>query len=79
MTQDAVARNLETMADAVRQVPEALKAGHPEINWREIAAFRNVLAHDYLTLDLPRTWQAVEEDVPGLKTAVAAMREELGV
>lgn len=79
LRQDAVIRNLEVMADAARNLPAELKDAHPEVNWKGIAAFRNVLAHDYMKLDLPRTWQAIEDDLPGLKAAVAAMRKQLGI
>jgi uncharacterized protein with HEPN domain len=45
---DAALRNLQTMAEANQKLPESLKAPYPEIEWRKISAFRNVIAHNYL-------------------------------
>ena len=50
--QDAVLRNLQTIAESTQRLSEEIKAKHPEIEWQRIAAFRNVLVHDYLGVDL---------------------------
>ena len=55
-----------------------MKDKHPEVNWYQIAGFRNVLVHDYLSVDLDRVWLIVERELPGLKRAIAAMLQELG-
>jgi len=77
-TQDAVLRNLHTLAESTRRVSEALKASRPDVDWRAIAAFRNIVVHDYLGVDLNQIWDIVRNDLPGLKRAVGAMRQELG-
>jgi uncharacterized protein with HEPN domain len=71
--QDAVLRNLQTLAESTQRLSESLKACHPRIEWRRIGAFRNVLVHDYLGIDIERIWQIVQRDVPELKTAVLKM------
>jgi len=71
--QDAVLRNLQTMAEATQHLSDSVKSNRPEIDWQRIAAFRNVLVHDYLGLDMDRIWQIVEEDIPPLKAAVVAL------
>ena len=38
--------------ECARQISEPLKTGHPEVDWRGILGFRNVLVHDYLAVDL---------------------------
>jgi uncharacterized protein with HEPN domain len=77
-TQDAVLRNLHTLAESTRRVSEALKASRPDVDWRAIVAFRNIVVHDYLGVDLNQIWDIVRNDLPGLKRAVEAMRQELG-
>lgn len=64
--QDAVLRNLQTMAESTQRLSESTRQHHPEIEWRQIAAFRNVLVHDYLGIDLERVWEIVHRDVPAL-------------
>ena len=77
-TQDAVLRNLHTLAESTRRLSDALKARHPDTDWRSIAAFRNVLVHDYLGVDLQQVWDIVERDLPPLKHKVEAILRLLG-
>jgi uncharacterized protein with HEPN domain len=46
-----------------------MKAQHPEIEWNRIAAFRNLLVHDYLGIDIERIWEIVQRDLEELKSA----------
>lgn len=71
--QDAVLRNLQTMTEATQRLSEAATSTHPEIEWPRIAAFRNVLVHNYLGIDLETIWGIVQSDVPALKLAISAM------
>ena len=77
--QDAVLRNLQTMAEATQRLSERAKQARPEIDWRAIGAFRNVLVHNYLGIDLSQTWLIVQRDVPPLKTAVRALLSDPAV
>jgi uncharacterized protein with HEPN domain len=43
---------------------------HPHVEWRQIADFRNVLAHGYADIRLDRVWRAVVADLPALKAVV---------
>jgi uncharacterized protein with HEPN domain len=74
--QDAVLRNLQTLAESTQRLSENLKARHPQIEWRRIAAFRNILVHDYLGIDLERVWETTQRDVPELKCNVAEILKE---
>lgn len=38
---------------------------------------RNVVAHGYFKLDLSIVWSTVQKDLPGLLTAVRAMKAQL--
>lgn len=75
--QDAVLRNLQTLSESTQRLAEALKAQHPEIEWNRIAAFRNVLVHDYLGIDMERVWEIVQRDIPALKRASLALLRSL--
>lgn len=79
LIQDAVLRNLQTLAESSQRVSDRLKTSHPDVPWRDIAGFRNVLVHQYLGVDLDYAWRVVEDDVPGLKKRVHAILQDLGV
>lgn len=74
--QDAVLRNLQTMAESTQRLSAPLKASHSEVEWASIAALRNVLVHNYLGTDLGTIWEIARRDVPRLKSAVLAMLED---
>jgi uncharacterized protein with HEPN domain len=73
MIQDAVLRNLHTLSESTQRLSGALTDQHTEVDWTSIAAFRNVVVHDYLGIDLPRIWDILKRDLPTLKRAINAM------
>jgi uncharacterized protein with HEPN domain len=75
MIQDAVIRNLQVLAESTERLTEGLKAADPSINWSGIAGFRNLLVHDYFSVDLSAVWQIIAEDIPTLKRAIVRMIE----
>lgn len=76
-TRDAVLRNLHTMAESAARVSLKTRIRYPDVAWRDIGAFRNVVVHDYLALDLSIIWDVVDRDVPPLKSQVEGILEFL--
>ena len=70
ITQDAVLRNLQTIGQSIARVPPEITATRPDVDWRSIVGFRNVLVHDYLGVNLARVWEIPERDLPVLKLAI---------
>jgi uncharacterized protein with HEPN domain len=76
LVQDAVLRRLQTMAESTQRLTEAAKAATPEVDWRSLSGFRNVLVHDYLGgIDLERVWDTLENDLPRLEIAIRKLLE----
>jgi uncharacterized protein with HEPN domain len=71
--QDAVLRNLQTMAESTQRLTDSVKARRPDVEWRQLAAFRNVMVHGYLGVDLHLVWEIIHHDVPRLKAAVESL------
>ncbi len=69
-TSRAVERCLEIISEASRRVPEDAKASHPEIPWVEIAAFGNLLRHEYQRVDPYLIWKTATHSLPELREAV---------
>lgn len=78
LVQDAVIRNLQTLAESSQRLSSEIKGTEPQIPWRELAGFRNVIVHGYLGVDLGAVWLVVEQDLPALTAAVDRMAERLG-
>ena len=77
LIQDAVIRNLQIMAESTQRLSDSLKEQHPEVPWRKIAGFRNILVHDYLGIDLDRIWEIVNKDMPQLKASVEKILNQI--
>lgn len=78
LIQDAVLRRLQTMAESTQRLSDNLKANAPDVDWRALSGFRNILVHDYLNgVDLDRVWNAVTDYLPGLESAVMQLSESL--
>ncbi len=77
LVQDAVVRNLQTMAESTQRLSDSLKSSNPSVDWTAISGFRNILVHDYLGLDLERLWGVVNRRLPLLKAEIERMLEEL--
>lgn len=74
---DASLRNLQTLSEATQQLPQQLKDRFPDIPWRSISGFRNILVHNYLGDIDPLTVQrVVVVHLPQLEEAVKIMLAE---
>ncbi len=74
LIQDAVLRNLQVLAESTKRISDTLQAAHPEVDWRGVAGFRNVLVHEYFRVNLTRVWEIVSADIPDLKIQMEAIR-----
>jgi len=77
LIQDAVIRNFEVLGEIAKRIDAAFKEQHPEIPWRSVTAFRDVLIHDYEDLRVEIVWQTISNDIPALQIALEALLESL--
>lgn len=78
LIQDAVLRNLSTLTESTLRLSDGLRDSYPDVAWKEIAKFRNVVVHDYLGVNLDRVWKIVENDLPVLERQARAILDDLG-
>lgn len=77
MRVDAVVRNLETLGEAVKHLPDDIRALSPETPWAQIAGLRDVLAHTYFSVNLALIWDIVTNEAPDLRPVVKRLKETL--
>ena len=75
-TQDAVLRNLHTLSESSTRVSDEIRERYPHVAWQEMRAFRHVVVHVYLGLELDQIWDIIVNDLPPVKQAILAMLEE---
>ncbi len=77
LIQDAVIRNLQTMAESSQRLSDSTRAIASEVPWRAISGFRNIIVHDYLGVDIDMVWQVVSAELPALLTQLLKVRAAL--
>lgn len=73
---DAVLRNLEIIGEAVKNISEETRQKYPNVKWRKIAGFRDIVAHEYFGINDETVWDIVENEVPALLGMVKTMLGE---
>jgi uncharacterized protein with HEPN domain len=66
----AVTRCLEIISEASRRLPEALKARHTSIEWRDMAAAGNIYRHEYEDVAARRVWRTLTVSLPVLLAVI---------
>ncbi len=77
MMQDAIIRNFEVMGEATKRLTTELRQQHPQVAWRRIAGFRDVLIHNYGEIRLDAVWTAIATELPALETQLLEILQEL--
>jgi uncharacterized protein with HEPN domain len=70
LIQDSVYRRLEIIGEAVKNLPGDYRKQHSEVPWKRIAGLRDVLIHQYFSVDAELTWSLLQEDLPALKRQI---------
>lgn len=75
--QDSVIRRLEVLGEAAKNLPEDVRAAHPEVPWKKIVGMRDILIHGYFGVDLNLVWKVATEELAALRTHLEQMLKDL--
>ena len=70
LIQSWILLHLQRIGEAARSMSSTTHEQYPEINWRDIIDFRNLLVHEYFRVDLKIIWQIIEQEIPTLKQQI---------
>jgi uncharacterized protein with HEPN domain len=76
-TFDAVARNLQIIGEAVKNIPTEMRDQYSQIEWRKIAGLRDILAHTYFAVEDEIIWDIVQTKLADLRECIAIMKSDL--
>ena len=65
-TFDAVVRNLIVIGEALKHIPQDVCDRYPQVQWREIAGFRDIAVHEYFGIDEDILWDIIHNEIPSL-------------
>ena len=66
MMLNASVRQLEIIGEASNRLSEHIHLENPNIPWRTIIGFRNVIVHEYFGLDDKIVWAVIQNEIPSL-------------
>lgn len=71
--QDAVIRQLEVIGEATKRLSAEIREREGDVPWRRIAGLRDVLIHDYMSVDIEAVWRITETELPALRARVESI------
>lgn len=71
LLRSGILQKLTIIGEAASRLPSDFRENHPEIEWSDIAAFRNIAVHVYFAVDWSIVWVAATHDAPELRQRVA--------
>jgi uncharacterized protein with HEPN domain len=73
MLQRACSRSIEIIGEAAKNVSPALKKASPQIPWKQLAAMRDKLIHQYFGVNWVIVWDVIENHLPVLRTDIGIL------
>jgi uncharacterized protein with HEPN domain len=73
LVRSAVLQKLTVIGEAAARLSPELRNRHPETEWADIVAFRNIAVHAYFTVDWSIVWVAATQDAPVLRQRAAGI------
>jgi len=70
-----VTASFEIAGEATKNLTQDFRDAHPEIKWRDMAGFRDVLIHGYFGIEASRLWQGAKEFAPATIAAIEKLDE----
>jgi len=70
LKQNAIIRSLEIIGEAVKNIPDSFRKDYPNIPWKNIAGFRDILSHTYFGVNIDRVWNVIEKDLNSFKEKI---------
>ncbi len=76
LIQTWVLHHLQIIGEAVRALSSETTDSSSEIEWTRIIGMRNILVHNYFSIDTDIVWAVIESDLQILKTKIQSFLDE---
>lgn len=76
LIQTWVLHHLQIIGEAVRALSVETTSQSDKIEWQKIIGMRNILVHNYFSIDTDIVWAVIENDLHKLKAVISAYLDE---
>ena len=73
---DASMIHFINIGEMIGRLSDTLKNSYPEVPWRDIKDFRNLVSHNYFGIDAEEIWDIIEHHLPLLKDNILKILEK---
>ena len=73
----AVERKVEIIGDASNHISSETQEKYPQVPWRQIVGFRNVISHEYFAIDLNILYDILSDKLPDLAISMQIILENI--
>lgn len=63
---NATCRCFQILGEAAKKVPDDVRSQYPDIPWKEISRFRDIVVHDYDGFNMMTMWEIIEDDLSNI-------------
>lgn len=77
LIQTWVVHHIQIIGEAARKLSEEVRSEHDQVPWPAIIVMRNILVHDYFSVDIDEVWSTVERNLPDLKANIFSIMDDM--
>ena len=75
-TLNAVLRSIEVIGEAAKNIPDEVRAGYPQVPWKEMAGMRDKVIHSYFGVDPETVWLVIRDRIPAIKPLIQKVLQD---
>lgn len=76
-TQDAVLMRFAVIGESANKIPVEVKNINKVIVWRKIINLRNLIVHDYSSVNSNRIWKIIQKELPIFKKQIMDLLKKI--
>ena len=76
-TASAAVLKLESMGEAIKHVPEAIRQKYPQVPWQQIVEMRCQIRYQYFAIDHTVIWDTLKNQLPSLQPIIKQILKDM--